>query len=67
MNCSCIKAEIFTNAQNKKFYVLANDEYTIHVTLGDSTYCKIRTEQVIKRKPGYPIVEGMRFGWGYPL
>ena len=31
--------------------------------LGDSTYCKIRTEQVFKGRPEDPIVEGTTFGW----
>ena len=33
------------------------DEYPIHVILGDSTYCRIRTEEVYKGQPGEPIVE----------
>ena len=41
----------YQHAQNKEFYMTANDEYPIHIILGDSTYCKIRTEQVFK---GYP-------------
>ena len=31
--------------------------------LGDSTYCRIRTEEVYKGQPGEPIVEGTTFGW----
>ena len=33
------------------------------MTLGDSTYCKIRTEQTFKGRPEDPIVEGTTFGW----
>ena len=31
--------------------------------LGDSTHCRIRTEEVYKGQPGEPIVEGTTFGW----
>ena len=31
--------------------------------LRDSTYCRIKTEDVFKGKPGEPIVEGATFGW----
>lgn len=31
--------------------------------LGDSTYCRIKTEELYKGKPGEPIVEGTTFGW----
>ena len=40
----------------------ADEEYPIHVILGDSTYCKIRTEQTFKGNPKDPIVEGTTFG-----
>ena len=53
----------YQHAQNKEFYMTADDEYPIHIILGDSTYCKIRTEQVFKGHPEDPIVEGTRFGW----
>ena len=53
----------YQHAQNKEFYMTADDEYPIHIILGDSTYCKIRTEQVFKGHPEDPIIEGTRFGW----
>ena len=31
--------------------------------LGDSTYCRIKTEELYKGKPGEPIVEGTTFRW----
>ena len=31
--------------------------------LGDSSYCRIRTEEVYKGQPGEPTVEGTTFGW----
>ena len=31
--------------------------------LGDSSYCKIKTEEIYKGKPGELIVEGTTFGW----
>ena len=39
------------------------DEYQMHVISGDSTYCRINTEEVFKGNPGDPIVEGTTFGW----
>ena len=53
----------YQHAQNNEFYITANDEHPVHIILGDSTYCKIRTEQVFKGHPADRIVEGTRFGW----
>ena len=53
----------YGHARDKKFYVKTGDEYRVDVILGDSTYCKIKTEEVYKGKPGEPIVEGTTFGW----
>ena len=53
----------YEHARDKQFYMTANEEYPIHVILGDSTYCKIRTEQTFKGRPKDPIVEGTTFGW----
>ena len=50
-------------ARDKQFYLTANEEYPIHVIFGDSTYCKLRTEQTLKGRPEDPIVEGTTFGW----
>ena len=55
--------EKYEHARSKTFYMTANNEYPIHLILGDSTYCKIRTEQVFKGKPEDPIVEGTQFSW----
>lgn len=41
----------------------ANEQYPIHVILGDSTYSKIRTDEIIMGCPADPTVEGMTFGW----
>ena len=51
------------HARDKKFYVRPGDEYKIDIILGDSTYCKIKTEDTYKGNPGEPIVEGTTFGW----
>lgn len=53
----------YEHTRNKRFYVKPGDEYTMHIILGDSTYCRIKTEEVHKGKPGKPIVEGTSFGW----
>ena len=31
----------YEHSWDKQFYMTANEEYPIHVILGDSTYCKI--------------------------
>ena len=53
----------YQHARDKEFYMTVNEEYPVHLILGDSTYCKIRTEQVFKGRPEDPIVEGTTFGW----
>ena len=53
----------YEHTKDKRFYKNTGDDYTIHLILGDSTYCRIRTEDVFKGKPGEPIVEGTTFGW----
>ena len=53
----------YEHAQDKHFHMTANEEYPIHVILGDSTYCRIQTEQTFKGRPEDPIVEGTMFGW----
>ena len=55
--------EQYEHTKDKRFYKQIGDEYPIHVILGDSAYCRIRTEEVYKGKPGEPIVEGTTFGW----
>ena len=39
------------------------DKCLIHVSLRDSAFCQIRTDEVYKGQPGEPIVEGTTFGW----
>ena len=53
----------YEHARDKKFYVKPGDEYKIDVILGENTYCKIKTEEIYKGKPGEPVVEGTTFGW----
>ena len=53
----------YGHAADKSFYMKHSDEYQMHVILGDSTYCRIKTEEVFKGEPGDPIVEGTTFGW----
>ena len=55
--------EQYEHTKDKRFYKQIGDEYPIHMILGDSAYCRIRTEEVYKGKPGEPIVEGTTFGW----
>ena len=55
--------EKFKHTRDKRFYTRAGNKYTIHLILGDNTYCKIRTEEVCKGKKGEPIVEGTTFGY----
>ena len=53
----------YEHVQDKKFYVRPGDEYKIDIILGDSIYCKIKTEEIYEGNPGEPIVEGTTFGW----
>jgi hypothetical protein len=53
----------YEHVADKKFYMTHGDEYQMHVIIGDSTYCRIKTEEVYKGTPGDPIVEGTTFGW----
>ena len=52
----------YDHTKDKRFYKNPGDDYSIHIILGDNTYCRIKTEDVFKAKPGEPIVEGMTFG-----
>ena len=51
------------HTKDKPFYMQIGNECPIHIIMGDSTYCRIKTEEVYKGKPGAPIVEGTTFGW----
>ena len=53
----------YEHVADKKFYMKHGDEYQMHVILGDSTYCRIKTAEVYKGEPGDPVVEGTTFGW----
>ena len=53
----------YKHTADKGFYMKQGDEYQMHVILGDSTYCRIKTEEVFKGNPGDSIVEGTTFGW----
>ena len=53
----------YTHTQDKRFYMVPNGEYQIHLILGDSTYSKIGKEKVYKGASGDPIVEETTFGW----
>jgi hypothetical protein len=53
----------YEHTKDKRFYMTTNGEYPIHLILGDSTFSKIKTEEIYKGKDGDPIVEGTSFGW----
>ena len=53
----------YEHTKDKRFYKQIGDGYPIHVILGDSTYCRIRIEEVYKGQPGEPIVEGRNDLW----
>ena len=40
--------EKYPHVRGKTFYRTANEEYPIHVILGDAVYCQIKTETIIK-------------------
>ena len=41
----------YDHTKDKRFYKNPGDDYTIHMILGDSTYCRVKTEDVFKGKP----------------
>ena len=53
----------YEHIRDKQFYLRVGDEYTIHLILGDNTFSRIKTEEVIKGAKGDPIVEGTTFGY----
>ncbi|XP_028415516.1 uncharacterized protein LOC114538581 [Dendronephthya gigantea] len=53
----------YEHTKDKRFYMMTNGEYPIHMIFGDSTFCRIKTEEIYKGKDGEPIVEGTTFGW----
>ena len=46
-NLSDLKSK-YKHTADKGFYMKQGDEYRMHVILGDSTYCRIKTEEVLK-------------------
>ena len=54
--------EQYEHTKDNRFYKHIGYEYPLHMSLGHSTYCRIRTDEVYKRQPGEPIVEGTTFG-----
>ena len=53
----------YGHIKDKQLYLRVGDEYTIHLILGDNTFNRIKTEEVIKGAKGDPIVEGATFGY----
>ena len=53
----------FCHAKDKMLYMVRSGNYPIHLILGDKTYSRIRTEQVIKGNEGDPVVKETTFGW----
>ena len=52
----------YQHTLDRRFYRKPGEEYQMHIILGDSTYCRIKTEEVFMGQPGEPIVEGTTFG-----
>lgn len=53
----------YSHTQDKRFYMTSTGEHQIQHVLEDGIYSRIRTERVIKRQPGEPLVEETHFGW----
>ncbi len=53
----------YDHIRDKKFYLRTDDEYTIHLILGDNTFSRIKTEEIVKGNNREPIVEGTTFGY----
>ena len=61
-NISELKEKL-AHARDKQFYVTKDNKYPIDLIIGDNLYCKIKTEEIFKRKSNEPVVEGTTFGW----
>ena len=55
--------EKYSHVREKTFYRTANEEYPIHMILGDAFCCQMKTENIIKGETDDPIVEGTTFDW----
>ena len=53
----------YEHIRDKQFYLRVDDEYTIHLILGDNTFSRIKTKEVIKGAKGDPTVEDTTFGY----
>ena len=53
----------YEQTKDKRFYITTNSEYPIHVILGDSTFCKMKSKEIYKGNDEDSIVEGTSFGW----
>ena len=53
----------YEHIRDKQFYLRVGDEYTIYLILGDNTFSRIETEEVIKGAKGDPVVKGTIFGY----
>ena len=51
----------FEHTKNKVYYTSSSGKYTIHLIPGDQFYSKIKSKDILKRKPDEPIVEGTTF------
>ena len=49
--------------KDKESYLTETGNHTIHIILGDKTFCRIKTESVFKGEKDEPIVDGTTFGW----
>ena len=52
----------YEHIRDKQFHLRVGDEYTVHLILGDNTFSRIKTEEVIKGAKRDPLVEGTTFG-----
>ena len=53
----------FDHTNDKEFYLTETGNNTIHIILGEKTFCRIKRESVFKGEKDEPIVEGTSFGW----
>ena len=53
----------YEHIRDEQFYLRVGDEYAIHLILGDNTFSRVKTEEVIKGANGDPIAEGTTSGY----
>eukprot|EP00794_Sanderia_malayensis_P011544 gene11544-12737_t len=53
----------YKHTKDKQLYLTDHGKQTIHMILGDKTFCSIKAEKIYKGEKDEPIVQDTNFGW----